>query len=136
MDKSNQTIKQSYSDELAERRTALAQNRSFLATERTFAAWIRTGFSLAGVGISFASFLQGVTSELVANSIGIMLDLLGMLTLVYAWIEYKMSYHFIKNTYDEATIPRQQFRLNFIYGTVLITVLLLISILGLIIIVF
>lgn len=38
MDKSNQTIKQSYSDELAERRTALAQNRSFLATERTFAA--------------------------------------------------------------------------------------------------
>ncbi|MDY4510339.1 DUF202 domain-containing protein [Streptococcus hyovaginalis] len=136
MDKSNQTIKQSYSDELAERRTALAQNRSFLATERTFAAWIRTGFSLTGVGISFASFLQGVTSELVANSIGIMLDLLGMLIFVYAWIEYKMSYHFIKNTYDEATIPRQQFRLNFIYGTVLITVLLLISILGLIIIVF
>ncbi|MFU2205406.1 YidH family protein [Streptococcus pluranimalium] len=136
MDKSNQTIKQSYSDELAERRTALAQNRSFLATERTFAAWIRTGFSLAGIGISFASFLQGVTSELVANSIGIMLDLLGMLIFVYAWIEYKMSYHFIKNTYDEATIPRQQFRLNFIYGTVLITVLLLISILGLIIIVF
>lgn len=136
MDKSNQTNKKSYSDELAERRTALAQNCSFLATERTFAAWIRTGFSLAGIGISFASFLQGVTSELVANSIGIMLDLLGMLTFVYAWIEYKMSYHFIKNTYDEATIPRQQFRLNFIYGTVLITVLLLISILGLIIIVF
>lgn len=121
---------------LAEKRTTLAVNRSLLAVERTFAAWIRTGFAIAGAGITLSAALSGTTSRNISLLMGSILLVLGMFTFVYAWIEYRSSYNFVREVYKESNEPIQSFRFNFLAGTILIIVLLIVSLLGFIMILF
>ncbi|MBU5668438.1 DUF202 domain-containing protein [Peptoniphilus sp. MSJ-1] len=115
------------SDKLAEKRTSLAQNRSLLASERTFAAWIRTGFAIAGAGVTISEVLKNSKNFEYSNKIGILLVLLGIATFLYAWFEYRGNYKFISESYEDSNEKLQNFKMNFIAGSILIFALIIIS---------
>lgn len=121
---------------LAEQRTSYARGRSLYAAERTFAAWIRTGFSISGAGVTLATALQNTASRDISLIMGAILILTGIMTFAYALFEYFKSYRFIRDIYNADEIKIQSFRINFVTATVLSTVLILVSLMGLIMIIF
>lgn len=123
-------------DLLAEKRTSLAQNRSFLALERTFAAWLRTGFAISGAGLTISEALKNSTSKNIANIMGIILIIFGILTFTYALIEYYKSYKYVKKVHKEEKIPVQDFKFNLYFGFILALALIIVSIFGLVMIIF
>lgn len=72
----------------------LASERTLLARERTFLAWIRTGLTSVGLGVAIARFLlfQNLTHQQLAQMIGQLLILWGVLIFSLALVSYRRSY--------------------------------------------
>ena len=84
------------SNQLATERTDMAFGRTVMALERTLMAWIRTSVSLIGFGFTIFKFLEALQSkgitgirEHAPRNLGIFLILLGMLTLLFAIVQFK-----------------------------------------------
>lgn len=125
-------------DELAEIRTSLAHGRSLYAAERTFAAWIRTGFSISGAGVTLATALQNTASRMISLVMGTILVLAGIIMFGYALYEYRNSFKYIKEVYDVSNdeASTQNFKFNLASATFLSVVLIVVSLMGLIMILF
>lgn len=86
------------SNEMASERTEMAFGRTVMALERTLMAWIRTSVSLIGFGFTIFKFLEALQSkgmttirEHAPRNLGLFLILLGMLTLLFAIIQFKTA---------------------------------------------
>lgn len=123
-------------EQLADKRTTLARDRTFYAIERTLAAWIRTGFSIAGAGVTLATALRNTSSRELSLTMGTLMIIMGILTVIYALYEYFESYRFIQEVYSDPQDQIQNFRINLIAATVLTVALIIISIMGLLMIIF
>lgn len=124
------------SEKLADKRTTLARDRTFYAVERTLAAWIRTGFSIAGAGVTLATALRNTTTRGLSLAMGSMMIIIGILIFIYALYEYFVSYRFIQEVYSDPQDKIQNYRINIIAATILTVALIIISIMGLIMIIF
>lgn len=126
------------SNELAEIRTSLAHGRSLYAAERTFAAWIRTGFSISGAGVTLATALQNTTSRTISLVMGTILILAGIIMFAYALYEYRRSFNYIKEVYNvkDEEASTQNFKFNIASATFLSVVLIVVSLMGLIMVIF
>lgn len=79
--------------------TSLAVMRTRLAAERTLMAWIRTAFTLIGFGFGIMKFFQYLALDKFAHPVGmkgimelgIMLILLGILSLILGMIEHRKA---------------------------------------------
>lgn len=78
---------------LARERTSLANERNRLANERTFLAWIRTGLASVAGGFAIIRFLtfHTFTHQLVAQTVGSILILLGMWIFAISFVDFKRS---------------------------------------------
>lgn len=123
-------------EQLADKRTTLARDWTFYAIERTLAAWIRTGFSIAGAGVTLATALRNTSSRELSLTMGTLMIIMGILTFIYALYEYFESYRFIQEVYSDPQDQIQNFRINLIAATVLTVALIIISIMGLLMIIF
>jgi len=115
---------------LAEDRTVYARTRTFQAAERTYSAWVRTGFPIAGAGVTLGGFLRDNNDAAIGSIIGGILIVLGILTFLYAWIEYKITYDYIRSTISDSEESGRPTRLNFITVSVITFILLSASVLG------
>ena len=67
---------------------------------------------------------------------GTLMIIMGILTFIYALYEYFESYRFIQEVYSDPQDQIQNFRINLIAATVLTVALIIISIMGLLMIIF
>jgi len=116
--------------DLADERTVYAKTRTFQAAERTYSAWVRTGFPIASAGVTLGSILRDRSGATVGSIIGGTLIVLGILTFLYAWIEYKVTYNYLRNTLSDSEESDHPSRLNFITVSIITSVLLAASVLG------
>lgn len=119
---------------LAENRTKLAHGRSILAVERTFAAWVRTGFSISGAGATIAGLLKNMKPLGAGGLIGSILIVTGVLTFIYAWIEFRNSYKYINKIFPPDQYSANSFKFNYTYVTIFTIVLLWVCLSGIILI--
>ena len=123
-------LKNKTSTQMAENRTDMAKSRTLLAAERTYSAWIRTGFAIASAGLTIGKALRDTGSAQIALLIGGALIIIGMLTFVYAWINYRSIYHHLLESYGSEKEKKMPFNLNMTAISFFTISLLMISILG------
>lgn len=72
----------------------LAKERNRLAAERTFSAWLRTGLAGVGGGVVVIKFLtfSHAAHKALANMMGQMLILWGILIFIFALVGYFATY--------------------------------------------
>ena len=75
---------------LARKRTSLALERNLMAAQRTFTSWIRTGLAGVGGGVALTKILSfsHLAHQVLANLIGQLLILWGVLIFIFAFIGY------------------------------------------------
>ena len=83
---------------LAHQRTVLANERNKLANERTFLAWTRTGLAIVGGGVAIIRLLtfENPNHQKVAQLIGAVLIVLGIIMFFLSFIDYSNSYKKLK----------------------------------------
>jgi putative membrane protein len=62
--------------------------RDHLANERTYLAWLRTAIGLVGIGVVVSELAQS-REPVLAELIGIGMIVLGVFSLVYAYVRYR-----------------------------------------------
>lgn len=79
--------------ELAKQRNQLAFERTRLSAERTVSSWIRTGLASAGGGFAIIRLLvfQNVSHRVLANIIGEILIVWGILIMIFALFDFRNS---------------------------------------------
>jgi putative membrane protein len=83
---------------LAEKRTALANERNRLSNERTFLAWVRTGLATVGGGVAIMRLLsfENLHHRLLAQLVGAVLVILGVVIFILSSFDYASSYKKMK----------------------------------------
>lgn len=78
---------------LARERTLLARERTRFSAERTLSSWIRTGLASVGGGFAIIRLLvfQAISHRIMANIIGEILIVWGIVILVLSLIDYRKS---------------------------------------------
>lgn len=105
--------------ELAALRNELAESRTLQAAERTYAAWVRTGFTIAGAGWTLGQALRNSENRTVALILGGALIVLGLLCFVFAWIDFKAVFDYIKRASESPDEKKYPFTMNLITVTIL-----------------
>ena len=79
---------------LEQERNKLANERTLLASERTFLSWLRTGLTSIGIGIAIARLLifNNPQKEYIADLIGQLLIVWGIIIFIFSLISYRRSY--------------------------------------------
>ncbi len=85
---------------LAKERNLLAGERTRLSAERTLSAWMRTGLASVGGGFAIIRLLefQNVTHRVMANAVGEVLIIWGIIIFILALIDYRESCKKVEHT--------------------------------------
>ncbi len=74
-------------------RNVLARERTRFAAERTLSSWIRTGLASVGAGFAIIRwiFFENLAHKIMANFLGGVLIIWGILVLVFSLLDFKRT---------------------------------------------